>query len=219
MYGKDGSINADSYVQNGLVFQLDGIDWGNVAGHWIERKNGYDWYEHNNTNLHTEDDCMVLTGNNYYITNDALPSFPISTHSIEMCVMFKNNGWVGITNFGSGNVSFWGNSNSILMWARGSSISGIPQSSLYNLPVSTNTRKVSVHAQSGIFWVDNIGITPTGTGTRGDAGRAVIGTLGYTESSYGFKGSIYAIRIYNRQLSEEEIAHNYEIDKIRFNIE
>lgn len=34
-----------------------------------------------------------------------------------------------------------------------------------------------------------------------------------------FYGKIFAIRVYNRQLTEEEIRSNYEIDKERFNIE
>lgn len=33
-----------------------------------------------------------------------------------------------------------------------------------------------------------------------------------------FKGKIYAIRIYNRALGQNEIKHNYEIDKLRFNM-
>ena len=34
-----------------------------------------------------------------------------------------------------------------------------------------------------------------------------------------FKGNIYSVRIYNRALTEEEILHNYNYDKQRFNIE
>ena len=33
-----------------------------------------------------------------------------------------------------------------------------------------------------------------------------------------FEGNIYSIRIYNRKLSEEELKNNYEIDKVRFNM-
>ena len=33
-----------------------------------------------------------------------------------------------------------------------------------------------------------------------------------------FEGNIYAIRVYNRKLSEEELRHNYEVDKQRFNM-
>ena len=38
------------------------------------------------------------------------------------------------------------------------------------------------------------------------------------DGGWRFAGEICAIRIYNRALTEEEIKHNYEIDKIRFGL-
>ena len=38
-------------------------------------------------------------------------------------------------------------------------------------------------------------------------------------SKYSTNGHLYSLRIYNRKLTEEEIAHNHEIDKKRFNLE
>ena len=37
-------------------------------------------------------------------------------------------------------------------------------------------------------------------------------------TSYNFSGKYYSIRLYNRALTPEEIKHNFEIDKIRYNI-
>ena len=37
-------------------------------------------------------------------------------------------------------------------------------------------------------------------------------------SSWSFSGDIYSLRLYSRALTADEIAHNYEIDKIRFNL-
>lgn len=43
--------------------------------------------------------------------------------------------------------------------------------------------------------------------------------LGYYEQTYRACGArIYSIRVYNRKLTLEELQHNYEIDKARFNI-
>lgn len=42
---------------------------------------------------------------------------------------------------------------------------------------------------------------------------------GETYGNFCFQGNIYAIRIYNRKLTKDEIAYNYEIDKLRFNLE
>lgn len=38
-------------------------------------------------------------------------------------------------------------------------------------------------------------------------------------NSYYFKGKIYSIRVYNKALSEDEIIHNYNYDKQKFNLE
>ena len=40
----------------------------------------------------------------------------------------------------------------------------------------------------------------------------------YNDKAYT-KANIYAIRMYNRALSEEEMEHNYNIDKIRFGLD
>ena len=43
--------------------------------------------------------------------------------------------------------------------------------------------------------------------------------LCYYDKSYASCGEINCIRVYNRKLTEEELAHNYEIDKARFNLD
>lgn len=40
----------------------------------------------------------------------------------------------------------------------------------------------------------------------------------YRSSTYSIKEKIYSFRIYNRALTDEEVLHNYEIDKVRFGI-
>jgi hypothetical protein len=43
--------------------------------------------------------------------------------------------------------------------------------------------------------------------------------LTYYMDSYIANGEINSIRIYNRKLTHEELQHNYEIDKVRFNLD
>ena len=38
-------------------------------------------------------------------------------------------------------------------------------------------------------------------------------------STYYFNGEIYSIRVYNKALTEDEILHNYNYDKEKFNLE
>ena len=40
----------------------------------------------------------------------------------------------------------------------------------------------------------------------------------YGNNAYRMKGKIYSIRIYNRALTQDEINHNYMVDKVRFGI-
>ena len=42
---------------------------------------------------------------------------------------------------------------------------------------------------------------------------------GLSGLSYYFNGEIYSIRVYNRALTEDEILHNYNYDKEKFNLE
>lgn len=50
--------------------------------------------------------------------------------------------------------------------------------------------------------------------------RCAIGAHGKTNGGFGypFKGRVYNARVYNRALTAEEVAYNYSIDKIRFNL-
>ena len=42
--------------------------------------------------------------------------------------------------------------------------------------------------------------------------------LGHGSNSWGYAGGWYNIRFYNRELTEEEVQHNYLVDKERFNL-
>ena len=53
---------ADAYVQDGLVFQLDGIDKGNVEGAWVDRKAGKEF---------TLNNCIVNSDNIEFNGNDS----------------------------------------------------------------------------------------------------------------------------------------------------
>lgn len=59
-----------------------------------------------------------------------------------------------------------------------------------------------------------------GTGSKVYSGLgACIQNNAGTSVIWAFKGQCRSIRIYNRYLRQEEIAHNYKIDKVRFNLQ
>ena len=39
------------------------------------------------------------------------------------------------------------------------------------------------------------------------------------DTTYSFEGNIYSIRVYNRKLSEDELINNYEVDRLRFDMD
>ena len=79
--------SADAYVQDGLVFQLDGIDKGNVEGAWVDRKAGRQF---------TLNNCIVNSNNIEFngtdseaIDNDnyTLPTVP-KNYTIEVVLYY-----------------------------------------------------------------------------------------------------------------------------------
>lgn len=209
----------DDYIQDGLVFQLDGIDYGGVAGHWIELKNGFDWYEHEGTDLHHEDGYMLFPGGKWMLCNDTIPAYPDSTHCIEGCFRYDVSNWNSIINLGTDNVALWMQVQTAFGGARGSNKPRIR----YDNVAVPNTLSSPFNVTTNIFgntFNVNGEIVPTyDTYNRGGNGRAIIGALeSNAASSYNMQGRIYAIRIYNRQLTAEEIAHNQHVDNVRFNL-
>lgn len=207
------AINSDSYIQDGLVFQLDGIDYGGTEGHWIERKNGYDWYEHAGTDLHTENDCMVFDGNSWFLCDDTITNYPDSTHSIEVVVSSLPSRWNSIISIRTDNVAMWTNVDNKLINARGSSKPSYQRSSF-------PSGKLYIYSKGTTCVSNGTTYQSNGVSTRAQSGKPCIGALEEVNASTYHAGSgnkYYAIRIYNRALTEEEIAHNYEVDRIRFN--
>ena len=79
--------DADAYIQDGLVFQLDGIDKGNVEGAWVDRKAGRQF---------TLNNCIVNSDNIEFngtdseaIDNDnyTLPTVP-EKYTIEVVLYY-----------------------------------------------------------------------------------------------------------------------------------
>lgn len=76
----------------------------------------------------------------------------------------------------------------------------------------------TVDNQKAVFWQGNVKKrTINGTQSRNDYG-ILIGTDPKYDSGY-WKGTIYAVRLYDRVLTDDEIKTNYLVDKARFGVE
>ena len=194
--------SADAYVQDGLVFQLDGIDKGNVEGAWVDRKAGRQF---------TLNNCIVNSDNIQFNGTDSeavynqLLDFGTTT-TVE--VVFTREKFFGtIISSGdkiqimaleltSGYRFFSGNQKTGAVFP--------DTTTIHTLSIPTSGRPILDQIAQPKTSKDFYSISDTNTYVGGGP-------------SYS-KGKIYSIRIYNRNLTQAEMLKNQMIDIERFNI-
>lgn len=198
--------SADAYVQDGLVFQLDGIDKGNVEGAWVDRKAGRQF---------TLNNCIVNSDNIQFNGTDSsavynqLLDFGTTT-TVE--VVFTREKVFG-TIISSGTkvelIALQLTSGYKYRYFSGNQKTGMV------FPDTTTIHTLSIPT-SGRPILDQIAQPKTSkdffTESDTDTNTYVGGGPSYS------KGKIYSIRIYNRNLTQAEMLKNQMIDIERFNI-
>ena len=196
--------SADAYVQDGLVFQLDGIDKGNVEGAWVDRKAGRQF---------TLNNCIVNSDNIEFNGTDSkavynqLLDFGTTT-TVE--VVFTREKVFG-TIISSGNkielMALQETTGYKYRYFSGNQVTGIPfpdPTTIHTLSIPTSGRPV----------LDQIAQAKTFKDFYSESGTTTYVGGGPSYS----KGKIYSIRIYNRNLTQAEMLKNQMIDIERFNI-
>lgn len=196
--------SADAYVQDGLVFQLDGIDKGNVEGAWVDRKAGRQF---------TLNNCIVNSDNIEFNGTDSkavynqLLDFGATT-TVE--VVFTREQVFG-TIISSGDkiqlMALYKTSGYKHRFFSGNQATGMvfpDPTTIHTLSIPTSGRPI----------LDQIAQPKTSKDfyTVSDTNTYVGGGPSYS------KGKIYSIRIYNRNLTQTEMLKNQMIDIERFNI-
>lgn len=198
------------YNQDGLVFQLD-CDNQCTADKWTDIIGGKEFVSNGNVTI---DDNGVPTFSGSALYYGEVLQNDRKQNTIE--VVFRNINTGQMTNVFTSQVAetlaFAFNSNNIYgcttassenVFARGSSI---PDNELICAGVAYNDLVIN-------------GVTKGKSGSGYQAPQSekktVIGAR-LTNGNYALKGKIYAIRIYNRLLSEEEMLANQQIDIERF---
>jgi len=222
--GSNKGIDENSYIQDGLVFQLDGIADGGVSGHWIDLKQNGDFVL-----------AETISKNDYgfvFPTSDAsgrailsgsltIPSH--STATVQIC--FRDNVNTGTRNTAECAIfnTMVNSSGPFLRYYYNKGEDWIKISTSKN---SAYSRAVYPSMNQDKTMIDStISIAP-GIGYLN--GQEV--TLASLSGGYGSGSNIYiggltnqricycAIRMYNRILTASEIVHNQKIDNIRFNL-
>lgn len=200
------NISAKDYVQDGLVAMWDGIENAGWGMHDASAKTWKDLAGNNDitsvTNSIWGEDHLVLGGVGLC---GIVPEInDVVTLEIVQIVTSQNG---GIISFGQITRQIHSNGT---VWFEG-------QRSYGGVAVTIN----EPHSQSAIYaehlgtvFLDGAPATKV-TGSSGfNVAHNTLGEFG----TYRSKNTLYCIRVYDKALSESEIARNYAIDKARFRI-
>jgi hypothetical protein len=229
------SVNKE-YIEDGMIAWFDGEDVPNADNHWINRL-GTDYiYELNGKDLiHSENKYS----NNTSLIMSTSADYLKKGYTIEIVGIVNNKtnsnatngGWLftmnetgswglGVTN-DEGRISFVNNAERTDEKSFINYYNKAFTGSLYLENISDRGVKNNDSAKASVNGCNWYSIVETqGEGNLNLGNHGVLCYYARTSGSpYSINGSIYCIRIYNRQLTNEELAHNYAIDKIRFNID
>ena len=200
----------ETYIKDGLVLWLDGIDKGGTPGAWVDKAAGYVFEAVNGF----ED------GADYVGLNAASTQY-LKSASFSTPDCFVGTIEVVITDYAAKSIIFMPKRNSQLAFGITTAGDGII--------CSTNGDMKTVNITSGakIFSVCNnaraiIDGTAATFGSNNAWGGAdnnycYIGCRN-TANPYYATAKIHAIRMYDRFLTEDEILHNQRVDNARFNL-
>lgn len=199
------------YIQDGLIFQLDGINKGTNEGAWTDLVGGH---------IYTNYGATVLE-NGWRLNNKSLRSTDCnflpanSNQTVE--IVFKPT-------VNSGPQAVWmqnGNqdmtTNTVLLFWNGTAVTFLQHNKTYTIPLTVNAYHcISLNLTLGL--VNGVKKNPN---TNNDywnntTDYSVIGCR--NGGAAYFKGDIFAIRVYDRRLTEDEMLHNQQVDNIRFNL-
>lgn len=201
------------YIENGLVFYLDGINKGRNANAWTDLIGGIVFQNSGATEIANGWE----TGSGKKLINSGTVNFPSSTCTIEAVLIrngYMTGGQVDVFNSLTGGATVLSFDNSKIYMARAQNDGAINcnAAALYDgtpLPLCISIRP-------GLAVVNGTSYTSSSGSSIGTATYNSIGSRG--NGNYPLVGSIHAIRIYNRQLTAEEMLYNQQIDNDRFNL-
>lgn len=196
------------YVKNGLVLWMDGIDKGPDNTAWVDKINGYSFA---NSGATFNTDHVYFDGSSSYLSASDIPRISPASGTIEVVYDIENLGTAALVympSSGSTAIGFGINTTPRIIWGcistNRTTYTGFTTKasvSISNVRALCNGSALTAHA-TNTYWAN--GNTTTWIGRRNGGNY--------------FKGKVYSIRIYNRQLSEAEVLSNLAADNARFNL-
>lgn len=216
------SASATTYAQDGLVFQLDGINKGTTSGMWTDLIGNVAWTNYGATSL---DNCWQFSGTSYLSSLD-MSEYDVKDCSVEVCIesSLTSTNYIVFSDGSKMTFSYVSRFKGSDLWsARGYSGPGINNGSITMGSTSdtgNGKRIVSINGTSGSSGGMVNGILRQSVSVHyGSGTKAIIGGRWNNNAlDIPFTGKVYAIRIYNRHLTNDEMLKNQQIDNIRFNL-
>ena len=215
VYSSAGGGQAEpTYIQDNLVFHLDGINRGGTTGHWVDLIGGVDFAL---TGCTEATDHISFGGTGYGTTSTDL-NYPFANYTIEIVaapnfttpsaftVLFLTNG--------SNNIAF-------SMGATGMALTAT--SNRKKFPFSKPTNIVHYYIGSGseysVFINGNSVSLDSSSSYASVKGKPSIGCrMDGSTAENKFDGNIYSIRVYQGNLTAEQRQQNLAVDNARFNM-
>ena len=220
---EDSAGNLSNYVQDGLILHLDGKEKGNNAGKWTDVKNGY---QYTNNGATFNSDHVYFDGVDDYLqganpSNNAMPLGAAGSGTygtIEVVLDFEN------LNIAAGTVFVpRGNSKiALYLGSTGSMLYAVDNASSRNYYYPISTLQKASWSISSVRRYENGSPMTLSTSKSYFSGVStsynLIGKRNNSSTPRFFKGKIYSIRIYNKQLTQAEVLQNLAVDNVRFNL-
>ena len=224
----------NEYIKDGLQLWLDGIE-NSRSGHKVDALsvledisgNNYDFTLVSGPPTSVGDNCLYFSLSVYKNSNEGLMSLlsEVKERTIEIVCTIDDSDTTAKTIFmgaKSGNAS-----SGVGMWYRpasGGMCTGSATTKAQRISDITNPHTYTaiydaISLNNTKFYQDNVLCSTATGGSMANSGQISLGGRYYNGSyNYYFKGKIYCVRVYNRQLTQVEIEHNRKIDKERFGI-
>jgi hypothetical protein len=200
--------NKCPYITDGLVLWMDGIENGNVTGAWVDQIAGHVFQGVNDPEM--LDNCVKLNGTNQYFQCTTFAEYPkVGNATIEVCDDISNQSLIYMPS--TNDQIAYGYYNRGAIWCTVSSITRqlIPVPAPHIGTVSV-TDGLCVSNGAPVSFMENADFWAGADGTA---------YIGCRQGRVRFaQGKIYAIRIYNRHLTADEMIHNQRIDNKRFKL-
>lgn len=226
-----------NYIKNGMVAWFDGEDSMDENEHWNNRLNDDYIYIHSRSGTGSikntggayinNKNFSLITSADYYKTGYTIEivgrvnSMNNSNGSTGgwLLTMNETGSWgIGVTK-SNGQVTFLNNDASTMEQTFQNFYGRAFTGALYlenALPRGSKEASTNKGSVNGCDWF-NI-IETQGAYATAKNNHPIMCYYAGNGNDYRIDGAIYCIRIYNRKLTAEELIHNYEIDKLRYNL-